>query len=261
MNNLRSPLNITLSVWKALFLREAITRLSNGRAAWLWLMIEPIIVIIFHLYWYSVLHVGTMYGMDISIWFMLGFSAYFLFNRVGSQCMNAVNANQTLFAYQVVKPVDTVIVRAALESFLMTVTIGLLCLTIKILGLPIYLADPLLAITAWVGLGLLGLGYGLIFSVINELVPEIEKILRFIMLPLYFISGVLIPIISIPEPYYDWLMFNPIIHGVEYLRLAFGNGYIAPQNLSLNYLYGFSLSSIFLGLMLHRKFAAKLVML
>lgn len=258
---LRSPLTITLSVWKALFLREAVTRLSTGRAAWLWLMLEPVILIIFHLYWYSVLHVGSMYGMDIAIWFMLGFSGYFLFTRIGNQCMNAVNANQTLFAYQVVKPVDAVIVRAALEGFIMTVTIGLLCITVKLLGFPLNLSNFMLAISAWIGLGLLGLGYGLIFSVVNELVPEIEKLLKFTMLPLYFLSGVLMPIIGVPQPYYDWLMMNPIIHGLEYLRLAFGEHYIAAPNLSLNYLYGCALCAILLGLALHRKFAARLVTL
>ncbi len=259
MNNLRSPLKITLAVWKALFLREAVTRLSTGRAAWLWLMLEPLIVIIFHLYWYSALHVGSMYGMDIAIWFMLGFSGYFLFTRVGNQCTNAVDANQTLFSYKLVKPVDTVITRACLESFIMTVTISLLLTTLVILGLPIKVADPILAICAWIGLGLLGLGYGLIFSVINELIPEIEKLLKFIMLPLYFLSGVLIPILSIPKPYYDVLMWNPIIHGIEFLRISFSNHYVVTPNLSLVYLYGFSLTSVFFGLALHVKFAKKLV--
>ena len=259
MNHLRSPFKITLAVWKALFLREAVTRLSTGRAAWLWLMLEPLIVIIFHLYWYSALHVGSMYGMDIAIWFMLGFSGYFLFTRVGNQCMNAVDANQTLFSYKLVKPVDTVITRACLESFIMTVTVSLLITILITLSLPIKLADPLLAITAWIGLGILGLGYGLIFSVINELVPEIEKLLKFIMLPLYLLSGVLIPVMSIPKPYYDILMFNPIIHGIEFLRISFSNQYIVAPNLSLVYLYVFSLSSVLLGLALHIKFATKLV--
>jgi len=259
VSKLRTPLRITLSVWKALFLREAVTRLSAGRAAWLWLMLEPLIVIIFHLYWYSALHVGSMFGMDIAIWFMLGFSGYFLFTRVGNQCMNAVDANQTLFSYQLVKPVDTVITRAYLETFIMTVTVSLLIIVVSILDLPIKLTDPLLAITAWVGLATLGLGYGLIFSVINELIPEVEKLLKFTLLPLYFLSGVLIPVMSIPEPYYDWLMLNPIIHGIEFLRLSFGNHYIVAPNLSLIYLYGFSLSSVLIGLALHVKFATKLV--
>lgn len=258
---LRTPLAITFAVWKALFLREAVTRLSTGRAAWFWLMLEPVIVIIFHLYWYSALHVGSMFGMDIAIWFMLGFSGYFLFMRIGTQCMNAVNANQTLFVYKIVKPVDTVIIRAALEGLIMTITIGLLFIAVKTINLPLDLSNFILAVSAWIGLALLGLGYGLLFSVINELIPEVEKLLKFTTLPLYFSSGVLLPIKGVPEPYYDWLMMNPIIHGVEYLRIAFGEHYIAAKNLSLNYLYGCALCSIFLGLVLHRKFAKKLVTL
>ena len=258
---LRTPLAITFAVWKALFLREAVTRLSTGRAAWLWLMLEPLIVIIFHLYWYSALLIGSMYGMDIAIWFMLGFSGYFLFNRIGKQSMNALNANQTLFAYQVVKPIDTVIIRAALEGFIMTVTIGLLCIAVKTLSLPLNLSNFMLAIEAWVGLGLLGLGYGMIFSVINDLVPEIEKLLNFITLPLYFVSGVFIPVLGVPEPYHGWIIINPIVHGIEYLRIAFGNGYIADPSLSLNYLYGCALSFNLLGLALHKKYAIKLVTL
>jgi len=261
VSNLRSPLTITLSVWKALFIREAVTRLSMGRVAWLWLMLEPLIVIIFHLYWYSALHIGSIYGMDIAIWFMLGFSGYFLFNRIGKQCMNALNANQALFAYQVVKPIDAVITRAALEGFIMTVTIGLLCIVIKTLGLPLYLSNFMLAISAWVGLSLLGLGYGMVFSVINHLVPEVEKLLNFMTFPLYFISGVLFPVLGVPEPYHGWIMINPIVHGIEYLRLAFGNSYITDPNISLNYLYGCALSFNLLGLALHKKYAVKLVTL
>jgi len=35
-------LRVTFSVWKAMFLREAVARLSAGRAAWLWLLLEPV---------------------------------------------------------------------------------------------------------------------------------------------------------------------------------------------------------------------------
>jgi capsular polysaccharide transport system permease protein len=42
LENVRSPGQVTWSVWKALFLRESLTRLTAGRAAWLWLLIEPI---------------------------------------------------------------------------------------------------------------------------------------------------------------------------------------------------------------------------
>src|SRR3546814_2028028 len=35
--------SVTLSVWKALLLREALARLFSGRASWFWLIAEPIL--------------------------------------------------------------------------------------------------------------------------------------------------------------------------------------------------------------------------
>ncbi|HNM20864.1 MAG TPA: hypothetical protein PKJ66_00095, partial [Rhodocyclaceae bacterium] len=43
----RSSLSVTLSVWKALLLREALTRVSGGRAPWAWLVLEPVVHIFF----------------------------------------------------------------------------------------------------------------------------------------------------------------------------------------------------------------------
>jgi hypothetical protein len=41
-NSVRSPASITWAVWKALFLREAVARLFAGRAAWRWILVEPV---------------------------------------------------------------------------------------------------------------------------------------------------------------------------------------------------------------------------
>jgi capsular polysaccharide transport system permease protein len=41
-NSVRSPASITWAVWKALFLREAVARLFAGRAAWAWILVEPV---------------------------------------------------------------------------------------------------------------------------------------------------------------------------------------------------------------------------
>jgi capsular polysaccharide transport system permease protein len=40
MHSARTSLAITLSVWKALFLRESLSCLFSARAAWFWLLAE-----------------------------------------------------------------------------------------------------------------------------------------------------------------------------------------------------------------------------
>jgi capsular polysaccharide transport system permease protein len=54
-------------------------------------------------------------------------------------------------------------------------------------------------------------------------------------------------------------LFNPIAHGLEAARLGFAAHYHAVPELSLGYLYGFALVSVFFGLALHRRFALRLI--
>jgi hypothetical protein len=48
-NPVRSPASITWAVWKALFLREAVARLFAGRAAWAWILVEPVGRLVFQI--------------------------------------------------------------------------------------------------------------------------------------------------------------------------------------------------------------------
>ena len=48
---MHNPLLTTLTVWRALFLREALDRFFGSRAAWGWLLVEP------------AMHIGFMCGV------------------------------------------------------------------------------------------------------------------------------------------------------------------------------------------------------
>jgi capsular polysaccharide transport system permease protein len=255
-----SSLSITLSVWRALFLREAITRLASGRAAWFWLLLEPAFHMAFMMFVFTVIRLRTVSGMDVVIWLLVGLLAMFMFMRTASQSKNAVNSNKALFAYRQVKPVDTVLTRAFLEAFLLIMIAALMISGIILIDVGQYPNDPFLLFIAFLGLWLTGLGYGLITSVIGDLVPEVDKILKFVMAPTYMLSGVIFPISSIPKPYQDWLLYNPIAHGVEAARASISIYYHPFQGLNIGYTYGCALTMIFIGLALHNRFAVQLVM-
>jgi capsular polysaccharide transport system permease protein len=258
MQSTRTPLAVTLSVWKALFLRESLARLFSARAAWLWLLAEPVSHVAFLVFFFSVIRVRTVGGVDTGVWLMVGLLAFFMFRRTGTQVMNGINANQALFVYRQVKPVDTALVRGLLEGFLMlTITVVVLSGS-SLLGYDVIPADPLTALQAMFGLWLFGLAFGLLASVAVELVPEVGRIIGMVMTPLYFASGIMFPLSSVPPPYRDWLMFNPVAHGLEAVRLGFVPHYHAAAGLSLDYLYGCALVGLFLGLALHRRFALRL---
>lgn len=257
---MRSSLSITFSVWRAIFLRESVDRLFGERAAWFWLLIEPILHIGFLGWIWTVVRVHSMGGIDVLIWLMVGLLAFFLFRRTAIQVMYAIDCNRPLFAYRQVKPFDTAIVRGVLEAFLMTMISITILMIANLLGHDAIPADPLLVMVAAFGLWLLGLGYGLVASVLMELVRELEHILNILMLPLYLISGVIWPLASVPAAWRGLLMLNPITHGLEAVRQGFVPHYHAAPETSLAYLYGFAIINVFAGLLLYRRFALRLVM-
>lgn len=254
----RSALTIAFSVWKALFLREALTRLFASRAAWFWLLAEPVFHLTFLAFVFSVIRVRSVGGIDTAIWLLLGLLGFFAFRRTATQTLSAIKANQALFAYRQVLPADTVLARGALEGTLMVGVIAVVWLGTALAGLGGMPADPLGVFVAFAALWLLGLGYGLVASVVVELIPEAGRVLGLAMMPLYLLSGVLYPLASVPPPWREWLMLNPVAHGLEAARLAFAPHYHAAPELAPGYLGLWVLGLGFLGLALHRRYAPRL---
>lgn len=257
-NTFRTPVAVTWAVWKALFLREAISRLFARRMAWAWLILEPVVHIAFLVFLFMVIRVREVGGIETPVWLMVGLLTFFMFKRPATQAMNAVSAYQALFAYRQVRPVDPVLTRAALEGFLM-VLISIVVATGAILfGFSFVPADPLSVLVAFFGAWFIGLGFGLITSVIQELIPELGKVISMMMGPLYILSGVIFPINAVPPPSREWILYNPLVHVLEAARLGFAPYYHAIPELDLGYVYRFALGMVFLGLAMHLHFAMRL---
>ena len=255
----RSPLSVTLSVWKALFLREAASRLFAERAGWFWLLLDPIFHIAYLMVLFSVFRVRHIGGMETAIWIMVGVFGYFMFQHAASRCMRAISANRSMFVYRQILPADTVLVRAALEAVLLVVVAILLFCGSALAGLDAVPADPLLTLDCMLSLWLIGLGFGASAAVLIELVPESGEILGMVMAPLYMLSGVIFPLSAVPPSFREWLMLNPLVHGLDALRMSFAPFYHPVPGLDLNYLHGWALGLVVLGLSLQVVFAKRML--
>lgn len=255
----RNPLTVTFAVWNALLLREALSRLFGRRAAWFWLLFEPIFHVAYLMLLFTVIRIRHVGGIATPSWLMLGLLAYFMFEHAQRQGMMAIQFNRALFVYRQVLPVDAVLVRVALEGTLMVVVSLAMLAGGGLLGLQVLPADPLLVLTAMLGLWLFGLGLGLCSSVVAELSPEGGKLWLMMMRPLYMISGVVFPIAAVPLPYRDWLAVNPLVHGLDAVRLGFAPYYHEVSGLSIAYLYECAIVFLLLGLILHVALARRIV--
>lgn len=256
--HIRSPFQITVGTWKALFLREAVTRLAAGRAAWVWLLFEPLAYLIFIMTLFGFVFRRQVAGVDGAMFVVTGLLGFYFARNTFMRSMEAIQANGALFTYRQVKPVDTVLVRAALEGFLTMLTAIMLLAGAGLFGYDVLPDDPLTVMATVFSLWMCGLGIGLILSAATKLVSELGKVVSILVTPLYFVSGVMIPASSIPQPYRDWLMVNPFLHALEILRAAYFSHYHLAAEASLAYVFEFALATVFLGLSLHLRFSQRL---
>lgn len=259
MKSQRSPLSIALSVWKALFLRESVSRLSTARGAWVWLLAEPIVHVTVLVIFFTVIRQRELAGVDITLFLITGVLSFFLVRNIAMRSMESITTNAPLFVYRQVKPVDAVLVRAALEALLIAAVSIVLFAGAKLLGFRIAPHNPLLVFFALLLLGFCGLGFGLVFSTINGLLPEFARAGRMLFQALYILSAVIYPIFIIPQPYRDLMMMNPLVHGIESVRAGFFSTYRSVPEVSLVYLAGFAVFSVFIGLLMQVRFQQRLL--
>ncbi|GGO79576.1 transport permease protein [Marinobacterium nitratireducens] len=258
--NTRTSWQVTRSVWHAMFIREALARTMADRMAWFWMLFEPIAMITIMVLIRTTI-MGRMRhidGAEYIPWIITGLFGFFLVRENLMRPIGAVDANAALFAYRQVKPIDPVFIRCYLEGMLRTFIFLLFILAGVLLEINFIPDEPLHALFYWLSLWLLGTSAGLIASAIAGLVPEIGKIIRLASLPLLIISGVIFPLNFIPHTVLEYLMWNPIVHGLELLRGAFFDSYRPVTGTSAVYLWCWILSFTALGLALHLRFEQRL---
>lgn len=256
----RSSWQVTWSVWQAMFIREFVARTMADRMAWFWMLIEPILFVMIMVV-IRVVILGRMrmvINAEFIPWLIVGLLGFFLFRENMTRSVSAISISRALFAFRQVKPIDTVFVRCFLEGMLKTVILFIFILGATLLDIWLVPDLPLEAMFAWVSLWCLGLGIGLCVSVLAALVKEIGIIVRFMTLPLLILSGVILPVTMLPHYLQPYILLNPIVHGLESLRLAFFQNYWTLPEISLLYLWYWTFASLLLGLMLHKRFEMRL---
>ena len=255
----RTHWQVTRSVWTALFLREALGRVTAARFAWFWMLIEPLVHVTLLVLVRELLgRVRLITNAEFIPWLLVGITTFLLFREGMTRSIGAIDANKGLFSYRQIKPVDPVLVRSVLEGLLKSLVFIILLGGASLLGYDILPFDPLGAIFIWLSVWLLGASVGFVVSVVGALVEEIGRVIKMLMFPLYFLSGVMFPLQVFPHSIQQYLLYNPVAHGLESIRLRFFEGYHTIDGISFLYLYYWIFAAAALGLALHVKFASRL---
>jgi capsular polysaccharide transport system permease protein len=113
-------------VWRALYLREAATRLSLRRGEWFWLILEPAEQVAYVVMLHLLIGRKMLPGINLPLFIAVGVLPFMLVRNVTLRGMEGLEANRALLHYRQIKPFDTVLVRALLEATLLIVVTTLL---------------------------------------------------------------------------------------------------------------------------------------
>ncbi|CAD5671819.1 ABC transporter permease [Escherichia coli] len=247
----RSGFEVQMLTIEALFLREIRTRFGKYRLGYLWAILEPSAHLLMLLGILGYVMHRTMPDISFPVFLLNGLIPFFIFSSISKRSISAIEANQGLFNYRSVKPIDTIIARALLETLIYVIVYILLMLIVWIVGEYFKITNLLRIMGTWSLLIILSCSIGLIFMIVGRTFPEMQKVLPLLNKPLYFGSCIMFPLHSIPKQYWPYLLWNPLVHVVELSRESVMPGYIS-EGVSLNYLAMFTLVTLFISLALYR---------
>jgi capsular polysaccharide transport system permease protein len=247
----RSGLQVQQAAIMALFMREIKTRFGKYRLGYLWAILEPVAHLLILLTVFGFIMHRTMPDISFPVFLLNGIIPYFLFSNIVLRSVGAIEANQGLFNYRPVKPIDTILSRALLETTIYVYVYSILMVLMYLSGENINVNNIITLMFSWFCLIIISCGIGMIFMVVGRSFPETEKFIPILIKPLYFLSCIMFPLHAIPKEYWPYILWNPLVHAVELGRESVVQGYVS-QGVSLHYLALCALVTLFIGLALYK---------
>lgn len=228
-------------------MREILDRWGRHNIGFMWMFVEPMIFTLgVMLLWHisGISHSTTMSPVGFAI---TGYSAVLLWRNMPSRLIGAVKANHTLMHHRNIKILDIYSARLILEGMGATLSFIILTLTFFLLGYLKLPEDPFLLFYGWILLAWFGITLALTIGSLSER-SDIVHILwhpaSYLIFPL---SGAVFTVGSLPSNFQKYILFVPMVHGVEMIRSGFfGSSFHAHY--SIPYMVGWCLVLTFIGL-------------
>jgi len=254
----RNPFIIFKAVVFALFLREMQTRFGSKRLGYFWMIVDAIARVIF----LSVIKYYIMgkdsEGYDYPVFLGISILTFEYFRHIVNKSMGAFESNAGLFIYKQVKPIDTVFARFIVETIVFIIAWGVLSTIGYYVGLDISMQSSLGVMLVIIWFSTFAFGIGLLSAVVSHFYPFYKKVIGFIFMPLFFLSGVFYTVDFLPEVIREYILYNPIIHFMELLHAEY---FIVLCDLYVDYEYMifWTMIPLFLGLYGYHRLERKII--
>ena len=233
-------------------LREIHTLYGGDHLGYLWALVNSLVQV--GIFWGLRALVGAHppHGVSLPLFLITGFGVWNVFSNIVLKSVAASDGNRALLTFPQVTPVDLLLARAgvilATESAVMLILVALSLA----LGYEMDVPDlggvmGVMALTVSLALGL-----GAAFASLAVLLPVLKKVLPILFRIMFFFSGIFFTAGSFPPFIRDYLVLNPVMQLIEWLRVSVAPAY-PPARVDLFYLLMWGLISLVIGLTLERR--------
>lgn len=236
----------------ALMLREMATSYGRSPGGYIWAILEPVAGIALLSAIFSAVFNNPPLGISFPVFYATGMLPFMMFTDIQGKIATSLMYSKQLLTYPTVTFVDAILARFFLNmitQLLVAYIIYSLCLMIfetrVTLDLPVLFLGFVLA-------AFLGLGIGTLNAYLFTRFQVMQRVWSILMRPMFIISGIFILFETVPQPYQDWLWYNPLVHIIGLIRSGFYGTYNASY-VSVPYLLGISLGCLAMGLLLLRR--------
>ena len=212
-------------VMRALIIRETRTRFADTRLGYGWALIEPMLHIALLSATFAVLmHGRPPIGADFFMFYYTGLIPYHVFVHTSTGMSHALINNAPLLQLPPVSSFDVIAARGLLEVMTdVVVAVVLLAgfLAIGLRAMPDDLWEPSIAVLA---IAAFGCGIGFVNAVVTVFWRSWEKTYAQLTRLLYFVSGIFYVPGMMPDWVRDILVWNPLLHAIDWFRAGFFRG-------------------------------------
>lgn len=237
----------TPRVVMALILREMATTYGRKPGGYLWTVLEPVAGIAFLSFIFtSIGFRSPSLGTHFAMFYATGLLPFYMFNTVSQKLTQALNYSRGLLAYPRVTIVDVLVARFVLAVVTQVVVALLVLSGLRLMldtGTQLLLEPIVLGFTMAASIAA---GIGVVNCFLVRKYPLWGTAWGVLTRPLVLGSGILITLEKIPQEYWHWFLWNPIVHTVAEVRSGFYHGY-EPTYVSPAYVFAVSLALVTTG--------------
>ena len=237
----------------ALLLREMSTTYGRSALGYFWAILEPVGGIALMTVVFSFALRAPALGTNFPMFFASGMLPFLAYSDCAAKVAQSLQFSRALLHYPGVTFVDTLSGRF-LMSFMTSVMVTLFVFTgiIVVFELRLILDIPKIVL-GFTMVFALGLGIGTLNCFLLTASPGWARIWAVLTRPLFLVSCIFFVFDTIPQPYRDWLWWNPLVHVVGAVRAGIYATYDAPY-VSPIYVFSISLICGAVGLLLLRRY-------